>query len=54
MGKTNYGAWFDEYAKGKSEKELKDINMLTEHSCSIRTIIRAQVWEKLAATEPVE
>lgn len=54
MGRTNYGAWFDEYAKGKSEKELKDINMLADHSGSIRTIIRAQVWEKLASTEPAE
>lgn len=53
-GNTNYGALFEEFSSGKSEQEMSDIQKWFDNTSKIRTIVKAQVWEKVMETETAE
>jgi hypothetical protein len=51
VGATNYGALYKEFSAGKSDKELSEIQVWFDNMAKIRTIAKAQVWEKVLETE---
>lgn len=54
VGTTNYGALFEEFSAGKSDQELSEIEKWFDNTAKIRTIVKAQVWEKVLETEPAD
>lgn len=54
VGNTNYGALFEEFSSGKSEQEISEIQKSFDNTSKLRTIVKAQVWEKLMETETAD
>ncbi len=52
LGKMDYQSWFKEASMGKSSDEISEMNNLIQNSGTIRTIVKAQVWELLDMTDP--
>lgn len=52
MGMTNYGKWYEEYIPGKSDDEIDAMNTFFDETNNIRTIVQAQIWQKLLSTTP--
>lgn len=54
VGNTNYGSLFDEFSSGKSDQEISEIEEWLDNTSKLRTIVKAQVWEKVMETETAE
>lgn len=54
MGMTNYGKWYNAYTSGKNKEEIKEMEKLFDATESLRTIVQAQIWRKVASTTPAD
>jgi hypothetical protein len=49
---TDYGKWYEAFISDKSDEEIKALDKMYENTGNIRSIVQAQVWQKVLSTEP--
>ncbi len=52
MAAVDYNAWFRKASMGKSQEEVSHMNSLFKDTNKLRSIVKSQLWELVAETDP--